>query len=44
MKKEHAHKQEAQKKCNTASKKMGCPAMLYMREVVIFPDNKVCWN
>jgi hypothetical protein len=34
---EHSYSQENQKKRNTGSKKLGCTAAVYMREIVFFP-------
>lgn len=38
---EHSYSQENQKKRNTGSKKLGCTAAVYMREIVFFPEYKV---
>jgi hypothetical protein len=37
----HSYSQENQKKRNTGSKKLGCTAAVYMREIVFFPEYKV---
>ena len=37
---EHSYSQENQKKRNTGSKKLGCTAAVYMREIVFFPEYK----
>lgn len=38
---DHSYKMANQKKRVTGSKKIGCPAAVYMREVVTFPEYKV---
>lgn len=39
---DHSYKQQAHKQKVTGTKKRGCPAAIYMREVIAFPEYKVC--
>lgn len=38
----HDYKQAASKKRATGTKKKGCEAVIHLREILFFPDYKVC--